>query len=91
MGGGISLSKTVQRSSTVKTQTPEQSIFSRGAQWKQAGTREQSQVDATNLVHSIGAIVSIPHLHSVKSCPGKSKLIKCGDWMYIVMIAIYVI
>ena len=57
-------------------------------QWTQTGTRIQSQVNATHLVHSIGNIVSIPHLHSVKSCPGKSRLINCGDWMHSVMIAI---
>ena len=61
-----------------------QSIVIQEAEWTQAGTRE---VDATHLVCSTGAIVSIPHLHGVKSCPGKSRLIKCGDWMYIVMIA----
>ena len=84
MGGGISLSKTVQRSSQW---TPEESIVSQEAQWTQAETRKQSQVDATHLVHSIGAIVLITHLHSVKSSPGKAKVIKYGDWMYIVMTA----
>jgi len=35
----------------------------------------QSQVDAIYLVQSTDAILSIPHLHSVKSCPEKSRLI----------------
>ena len=50
------------------------------AQWTQAGTRVESQVDVIYLVRSTGAImhVSIPHLHSAKSYP--------GDWMHSVMI-----
>ena len=32
--------------------------------------------------------MSNPHLHSVKSCPEKSRLINFGDWMHSVMIAI---
>ena len=32
--------------------------------------------------------MSILHLNSVKSYPEKSRLIKCGDWMCSVMIAI---
>ena len=45
----------------------------------------QSQVDAIHLVCSTGLI---PPLHSVESCPEKSRLIKFGDWMHSVMIAI---
>ena len=48
----------------------------------------QSQVNAIHLMHSMGAIVSIPHLHSVKNYPEKGRLIKYGDWMHSVMIAI---
>ena len=72
----------------MKTQTPERSIVSQEAQWTQAGTREQSQVNSTHLVRSTDAIVSFPHLLSVKSCLGKSRLIKREDWMLSVMIAI---
>ena len=61
MEGGNSLTKTVQRSFTVKTWTLEQSIVSRQAHWTQPWSR----------VH-----------------PEKSRLIKYGDWMHIVMIAI---
>ena len=32
--------------------------------------------------------MSNPHLHTVKSCPEKSRLIKNGDYMHSVMIAI---
>ena len=32
--------------------------------------------------------MSIPHLHSVKCCPEKSRLIKYGDWMHGIMIPI---
>ena len=74
--------------STVKTWTPEQSIVSREAQWTQPWSRVQSQIDAIHLVCSTGAIVSIPHLHSVKNCSEKSRPIKYGDWMHSVMIAI---
>ena len=50
----------------------------------------QSQFNTIHLVHSTGAIVSIPHLHmySVKNCHEKSRLIKYGDWMHCVVIAI---
>ena len=50
---------------TVKTWTPEQSIVSCEAQWTQPWPRVQSQVDVIHLVHSTGAIVSNPHLHTV--------------------------
>ena len=86
MGGSISLSKIVQKSSTVKTQTPDQSIVGQKAQWTQAEIR--IQLDDTYLVCSTGAIVSIPHLHNVEGCPGKSRIIKYGNWMHSVMIAI---
>ena len=68
--------KTLQRSSTVKTQRTKQS------------SRVQSQVNAIHLVCSTGAIVSTPHLHSVKNCPENSGPIKYGDWNHSVMIAI---
>ena len=58
------------------------------AQWTQLWSRVQSKVDVIQLVHSTGAIMSIAHLHSVKSCPEKSRLIKYGGWMHSVMIAI---
>ena len=79
LGRWQKLVKSVQRSSTAKTQTSEQSIVDREAQWTQPWWRVQSQVDVLHLVHSTGAIVSIPHLHSVKSCPVKIRLIKCED------------
>ena len=79
MEGGNSLRKIVQRSSTVKTRKPEQSIVSREAQWTQPWPRVQSQVDVIYLVCSTGAIVSNPHLDAVKSSPEKSRLIKNGD------------
>ena len=47
----------------------------------------QSQVDAIHLVRSTGAIVSNPHLHSVKSCPEKSRPIKYGGQMQLLNIA----
>ena len=50
--------------------------------------RVQFQVDVIHLVRSTGAIVSNPHLHTVKSCPGKSRLIKNGHHMHSVMLAI---
>jgi len=40
------------------------------------------------LVRSTGAIVSNPHLHSVESCPEKSRPIKYGGPTHGVMIAI---
>ena len=88
MGGGDNLPKTVQRSSIEKKWTQEQSILSREAQWTQPWSRVQPRVDAIYLVRSTGAIMSIPHLHSVKSYPEKSRLIKYGGWMHGVMIAI---
>ena len=57
-------------------------------QWTQPWPRVQSHVDGIHLVHSISAIVSIPHLHNVKNCPGKSRLMKLGDCMHSVIIAI---
>ena len=50
--------------------------------------RVQSQVDVIHLVRSTGTIVSNPHLHTVKSCPGKSKPIKNGHHIDSVMLAI---
>ena len=79
------LVKSVQSSSTVKTRSPEQSVVGHGTQpW----SRVQSQVDVIHLVHSTDAIVSNPHLHSVKSCPEKSRPIKYGGQMHGLMIAI---
>ena len=43
------------------------------AQWTQLWSRVHSQVDVIHLVRSTGAIMSDPHLHSVKSCPEKSR------------------
>ena len=83
--GGVGAGNSLFR---VKTRTPEQSIVSHEAQWTQLWSRVQSEVDAIHVVHSTGAIVSIPHLCSVKSCPEKRRLIKYGDWMPSVMIAI---
>ena len=57
-------------------------------QWTQPWPRVRSQVDVIHLVRSTGAIVSNPHLHSVKSCPEKSKPIKYGGQIHGVMIAI---
>ena len=79
VGGGNSLGKIVQRSSTVKTRKLEQSIVSREAQWTQPWPRVQFQVDVIYLVCSTGAIVSNSHLDAVKSCPEKNRLIKNGD------------
>ena len=84
---GKSLSKNLQRSLTVKTWTPKQSIVRCEAKWTQLWSRVQS-LDAIHLVHSTATIVSIPHLHSVKSLPEKSIPINCEDWMHSVMIAI---
>ena len=50
--------------------------------------RVRSQVDVFHLVRSTGAIMSNPHLNSVKSCPEKSRPIKYGGQMHGVMIAI---
>ena len=49
------------------------------AQWTQPWPRVQSQGDVIHLVRSTGAIVLNPHLHSVKSYPEKSRLIKNED------------
>jgi len=79
------------KNSTVKTWAAEQSIFSLWeAKWTQPciWSRIQSQVDIIHLVHSTGTIVSIPHLHSVKSYPEKSRPIKYGDWMHTLYIMI---
>ena len=88
MGVGKSLRKSVLSSSTVKTWSPEQSIVGQETQWTQPWSRVPSQVDVIHLVRSTGAIVSNPHLHSVKSCPEKSRPIKYGSQMHGVMIVI---
>ena len=88
VGGGKSLWKSVQSSSTVKTRSPEQSIVGCETQWTQPCSRVRSQVDVIHLVRSTGAIVSNPHLHSVKNCPEKSRPIKYGGQMHGLMIAI---
>ena len=88
VGGGKSLCKSIQSSSTVKTRSPEQSIVGHETQWTQPWSKVQSQVDVIHLVCSTGTIVSNPHLHSVKSCPEKSRPIKYGGQMHGVMIAI---
>ena len=79
-----------ETSSTAKTQSPEQSIVGHETQeqWTQLWSRVRSQVDVIHLVRSTGAIVSNPHLHSVKSCPEKSRPIKYGGQVHSVMIAI---
>ena len=76
--------KSVQSSSTVKTRSPEQPIVGHETQWIQPWSRVRSQVDVIHLVRS----TTNPHLHSVKSCPEKSRPIKCGDQMHGLMIAI---
>ena len=58
------------------------------AQWTPPCSRVQYQVDVIHLVCSKGTIMSSPHLHSVKSCPEKSRPIKYGDQMHGVMITI---
>ena len=80
--------KSVQSSFKVKTRSTEQSIVSHETQLTQLWSRVRSQVDVILLVCSMGAIVSNPHLHSVKSCPEKSRPIKYGGQMHGVMIAI---
>ena len=80
--------KSVQSSSTAKTQSPEQSIVVYGTQWIQPWSWVRSKVDVIYLVRSTGTIVSSPHLHSVKSCPEKSRPIKYGVQMHGVMIAV---
>ena len=82
------MAKACQKLSREAPRTPEQSIVSHEEQGTQPWLRVQSQVDAIHLVHSTGAIVLIPHLRSVKNCPDKSRLIKYGEWMHSVMIAI---
>ena len=72
----------------LKAALPEQPIVSHERQWTQPWSRVQSQVDVIHLVRSTGAIVSNPHLHSVKSCPEKSRPIKYEGQMHGVMIAI---
>ena len=72
----------------MKTRSPEQSIVGHETQWTQPWSRVRSQVDVIHLVRSTGAIVSNPHLHSVKGCPEKSRPIKYGGQMHGVMIAI---
>ena len=72
----------------MKTRSPEQPIVSHETQWTQLWLRVKSQFDVIHLVRSTGAIVSNPHLHSVKSCPEKSRPIKYGGQMHGVMIAI---
>ena len=84
VGGGKSF---VQSSFTVKTWSPEQSIVGHETQWTQLWSRVRSQVDVIHLVRSTDAIVSNSHLHNVKSCPEKSRPIKCGDQMHGLMIA----
>ena len=88
VGGGNSLWKSVQSSSTVKTRSPEQSIVGHETQWTQPWPRVRSQVDVIHLVRSTGAIVSNPHLHSVENCPDKSRPIKHGGQLHGLMIAI---
>ena len=63
----IAVKKTVQRSSTVKTRTPEQSIWLvvRPSTETQPWPRVQSQVDVIHLVCSTGTIVSNPHLYTL--------------------------
>ena len=89
-GGNQQLVKNCPKSSTVKTWTPEQSIYvvSHEPQWTQPWLRVQSQVDVIHLVNSTGVIVSNSHLYTVKSCPEKRRLIKNGDLMHSIMIAI---
>ena len=57
VGGGKSLRKSVQSSSTVKIRSPEQSIVGLETQWTQLWSRVQSQADVIHLVRSTGAIV----------------------------------
>ena len=63
-------------------------LVSHEAQWTQLWLKVQSQVDVNHLVRSTDAIVSNPHLHTVKSCPEKSRPIKNGHHMHSVMLAI---
>ena len=82
------MKKCPEYSSAVKTRSPEQSIVSHETQWTQPWSRVRSQVDVIHFVRSTGAIVSNPHLHSVKSCPEKSRPIKYGGQIHGLMIAI---
>ena len=66
----------------MKTRSPEQSIVGHETQWTQPWPRVRSQVDVIHLVRSTGAIVSNPHLHSVESCPEKSRPIKHGGQLH---------
>ena len=81
--------KTVQISSPEKTQTLEQFTGSREGQWTSPRSKVPFQADTIQLMHSTGAIVSIPHLHGVKICLQKSRLIKPGDWILSAMISSY--
>ena len=58
------------------------------AQYKKPWPRVQSQVDVIHLVCSTGAILSNPHLHTIKSCPEKGRSIKNGHHMHSEMLAI---
>ena len=59
----------------MKTRTPEQSIVSCETQWTQPWPRVQSQVDIIHFVRSTGAIVSNPHLHTVKAALRKGAIV----------------
>ena len=59
-----------------KTRTSEQSTGSREAQWTSMWSSVPFQVNAIHLMHSTGAIVSVPHRYGVKSCFQKSRPIK---------------
>ena len=87
-GVGWEVAKACEKVSRVKTRSPEQYTVGHKTQWTQPWSRVQSQVDVIHLVRSTGAIVSNPHLHSVKSCPEKSRPIKYGGPMHGIMIAI---
>ena len=67
------LKKLSRRSWSVKTWTSEQSIGSCEAQCTLLLSWVQSQVDAMHLMHSTGAIMSVPYLHNIESCPQKSR------------------
>ena len=72
----------------MKTRSPEQSMVGHETQWTQPWPRVRSQVDVIHLVRSTGAIVSNQHLHSVESCPEKSRPIKHRGQLHGLMIAI---
>ena len=63
-------------------------LVSGEAQQTQSWQRVQSQVDVIRLVRSTGAIMSNPHLHTVKSFPEKSRPIKDGHHTPSAMLAI---